>query len=106
MNTSDYCIVSTTTDTKENVEEITQRLLHKKLVACVQTEHIKSAYRWQGKIIFADEIQLQMKTKTSLFDKIKTEIETLHTYDVPEIIILPLMNANRSYLEWIEKETL
>lgn len=106
MKPSDYCIVSTTTDTKENAEMITQTLLKKRLVACVQSDTIKSSYRWQGKIILADEIQLQMKTKISLFDLIKKEIEALHTYEVPEIIMLPLLDANAFYLEWIEKETL
>jgi len=106
MKASDYCIISTTTDTKENAEEITQTLLQKKLVACVQSSSVKSSYRWQEKIILADEIQLQMKTKKSLFDRIKKEIETMHTYDVPEIIMLDLLNANDFYLEWIEKETI
>lgn len=106
MKPSDYCIISTATDTKENAEMITQSLLQKKLVACVQFSTISSSYRWQGKIILADEIQLQMKTKTSLFDHIKKEIEVLHTYDVPEIIMIPLTDANDFYLEWIEKETL
>lgn len=106
MKPSDYCIVSTTTDTKENADLITQTLLQKKLVACVQSSSINSSYKWQGKIISADEIQLQMKTKTSLFDLIRKEIEALHTYEVPEIIMLPLLDANAFYLEWIEKETL
>ena len=106
MKPSDYCIVSTTTDTKENADLITQTLLQKKLVACVQSSNINSSYKWQGKIISADEIQLQMKTKTSLFDLIRKEIEALHTYEVPEIIMLPLLDANAFYLEWIEKETL
>ncbi len=106
MKPSNYCIISTTTDTKENAEMITQTLLQKKLVACVQSDTIMSSYRWQEKIILADEIQLQMKTKKSLFDLIIKEIEALHTYDVPEIIMLPLLDANPFYLEWIEKETL
>ncbi len=106
MKPSDYCIVSTTTDTKENAELITQTLLEKKLVACVQSASINSTYKWEEKIIVADEIKLQMKTKTSLFDLIKKEIKTLHTYDTPEIIMVPLTDANTFYLEWIEKETL
>lgn len=106
MKASDYCIISTTTDTKENAELITQTLLQKKLVACVQSSTIKSSYRWQEKVILADEIQLQMKTKKSLFDLIKKEIETLHTYETPEIIMVELLNANTFYLQWIEKETL
>lgn len=106
MNPSDYCIISTTTDTKENAELITQTLLQKKLVACVQSSTVKSSYRWQGKIILADEIQLQMKTKKSLFNHIQKEIEVLHTYEVPEIIMVDLLNANTFYLEWIEKAIL
>ena len=106
MKPSDYCIISTATDTKENADTITQSLLQKKLVACVQASTIDSSYRWQGEIILAKEIHLQMKTKTSLFGLIKKEIELLHTYDVPEIIMVPLLDANAFYLEWIEAETL
>ena len=106
MNPSDYCIVSTTTDSKENAEVISQTLLQKKLIACVQSSTIDSSYKWHGKIICAKEIRLQMKTKKSLFAKIQKEIEALHTYDVPEIIMLPLLDANEFYLKWIDAETL
>jgi len=106
MNPSDYCIVSTTTDTKENAEIIAQSLLQKKLVACVQSSVRDSSYRWHGKIILTKEIHLQMKTKKSLFEMIQKEIEVLHTYDVPEIIMLPLLDANDFYLKWIDAETL
>ena len=106
MEASDYCVISTTTDSKENADAITQLLLDKKLIACVQSTTIQSAYRWQGKIIKSEEILLQMKTKKSLFEKIQTEIEQLHTYDVPEIIMVPLAGANVPYLQWIEEETI
>ena len=106
MKASDYCIINTTTDSKENADAITQLLLEKKLIACVQSTTIQSAYRWQGKIIKSEEILLQMKTKKSLFEKIQTEIEQLHTYDVPEIIMVPLAGANVPYLQWIEEETI
>ncbi len=106
MEASDYCIVSTTTDTIENAEIITQSLLEKKLIACAQRTTTQSAYRWKGKIIESEEILLQMKTKKSLFADIKKEIEALHTYEVPEIIMIPLFDANEFYLEWIEKETI
>ncbi len=106
MEASDYCIISTTTDSKENADAITQRLLEKKLVACVQSTNIQSAYHWQGKIIQSVEIRLQMKTKRSLFDNVKAEIEHLHTYDLPEIIMVPITGANLDYLQWIEEETI
>ena len=106
MKPSDYCIISTTTDTKENAQMITQKKKKKKLVACVQSATISSSYKWQSKIILAEEIKLEMKTKKSLFKLIQKEIEVLHTYDTPEIIMLHLSDANSFYLEWIDKETL
>ena len=106
MEASNYCLISTTTDTKENADAITQLLLEKKLIACVQSIVIQSAYHWQGKIINAEEILLQMKSKRSLFEKVQRAIEHLHTYDVPEIIMVPMVGANLSYLQWIEEETI
>ena len=106
MEASDYCIITTTTDSKENANAITQRLLEKKLVACVQSTTIQSAYHWEEKITKSEEIHLQMKTKRSLFENIQTEIEHLHTYDVPEIIMIPMEGANLHYLQWIEEETI
>lgn len=105
MEASNYCLISTTTDSKENADAITQILLEKKLIACVQSTVIQSAYHWQGKIIKSEEIHLQMKTKRSLFEKVQRAIEHLHTYDVPEIIMVPIAGANLSYLQWIEEET-
>jgi periplasmic divalent cation tolerance protein len=106
MEASDYCLITTTTDTQENADTITQLLLGKNMIACVQSTTIQSSYRWQGKIINSEEILLQMKTKKLLFEKIQLEIERLHNYDVPEIIMLPLAGANLSYLQWLEGETI
>jgi periplasmic divalent cation tolerance protein len=106
MEASDFCIITTTTDTQENADVITQMLLVKKLVACVQSSTIQSTYHWQGEIHNSAEILLTMKTKRSLFEKVQTEIEHLHTYDVPEIIMLPIISANQSYLLWLKEEIL
>jgi periplasmic divalent cation tolerance protein len=106
MDASNYCIISTTTDTKENADAIASVLLKERLIACAQCTTTQSAYRWQGKVIESDEVLLQMKTKKSLYNQIENQIEKLHTYDVPEIIMIPLLDANDFYLQWIEKETL
>lgn len=106
MKPSECCMITTTTDTKENADIITEALLKKHLVACVQFIDIESSYSWQGKVVTSKELQLQMKTKTSFFHQIKDEIEKLHTYDVPEIVMVPLLDANVSYLKWINEETL
>ena len=105
MKASDFCIITTSTDSKENADAITQKLLEKKLVACIQSSTIQSAYHWEGKIMRSEEILLQLKTKRELFKTIQEEIEKLHTYDVPEIILIPLEDANSSYLQWIGNET-
>lgn len=104
-NPSDYCIVITSTDSRENAELITRTLLEKRLVACVQSSQVKSAYRWQGKVISEEEIRLELKSKVSLYEKLKSEIEKMHIYDVPEILMLPVTDGNEAYLKWIETET-
>ena len=106
MKASDFCVITTTTDSKGNADTITQKLLEQKLVACVQSSTIQSAYHWEGKIMRSEEILLQLKTKKGHFKTIQKEIEDLHSYDLPEIILLPLEEANLSYLQWIEEVTL
>jgi len=106
MKPSECCMITTTTDTKENADIITEALLQKHLVACVQFINIESSYSWEGKVVSSSELLMQMKTKTSFFKEIKNEIEKLHTYDVPEIVMVPLLDANVSYMKWINEETL
>jgi periplasmic divalent cation tolerance protein len=105
MKPSDFCIITTTTDTEENANSIASTLLQKQLIACAQRSTTHSSYRWKGKIIESKEILLEMKSKKSLFHMIRKEVARLHTYDVPEIIMIPLEGANDLYLRWIEQET-
>jgi periplasmic divalent cation tolerance protein len=105
MKASEYCTVTTTTDTPENVELITETLLQKELAACVQRVNMESAYRWKGKIIHSKEIRLDIKTKVSLFQEVKETIEKLHTYDVPEITMAVMDDAKFDYLRWIDDVT-
>lgn len=104
MKTNTFCIISTTTDDENIANLIADTLLQKHLVACVQSHTIQSQYHWQGVLEKSHETVLQMKSKVSLFGEIKAEIEALHAYDVPEIIMTPILDANPEYLEWIEKE--
>ena len=66
---------------------------------------IESFYKWQGEIENSKEMLLQIKTKTTLFEKVKQEIELQHEYEIPEIIITPIINGNQPYLKWIDEET-
>ncbi len=105
MKTTNYCIITTTIDDKNIADQISTVLLQDHLVACVQSHTIQSRYHWNSTLEISEEILLQMKTKVSLFKEVKVQIEALHSYDVPEIIMTPILDANESYLKWIEKET-
>ena len=105
MKTTHYCIISTTIDDENIADQISTALLQDHLVACVQSQTIQSKYRWNGTLETSEETLLQMKTKASLFEEVKVQIEALHSYDVPEIIMTPILDANESYLNWIDEET-
>jgi len=105
MNASDYCTVTTTTDTMENATLITQTLLKKELAACIQRSEIESAYRWKGKIITSKEFRLDIKTTVKLYEKVASCIVTLHTYEVPELHMHIWDDAHPDYLDWIAQET-
>ncbi len=104
-NPSDYCIIITSTDSRENAEAIIRTLLEQKLAACIQSSNIQSAYRWQGKIISGEEIRLEIKSRVSLYPQLKETIGQVHIYEVPEILMIPVADANEAYLKWISEET-
>lgn len=96
-------VLITTKDTKE-AQKIAKGLLNKKLVACVNTiAGVNSFFWWNGKIDKAKEVLLMAKTRKSHFSKIVKEVKRLHSYDVPEVIALPVAAGNQDYLKWIEQ---
>ncbi|HHH19706.1 MAG TPA: divalent-cation tolerance protein CutA [Campylobacterales bacterium] len=100
----DYCTITTTTDDNDIANLIAEILIGERLVACVQSHTVQSQYRWQGKVTNEAEIVLQMKTKTAFCARIEERIRSLHNYDVPEIIVTPILHANAEYAAWMEEE--
>jgi len=92
----------TTCPDKEMAAKIANHLVEKRLAACVQLCPIESVYLWQGDICREDEITLVIKSKASLFDQVRTEIQAHHSYQVPEIIQVPITDGLTSYLRWID----
>jgi periplasmic divalent cation tolerance protein len=83
-----------------------RHLVEQKLAACVnQLPGVKSVYRWQGEIEEADEVTLLIKTTQSRYTELEAAIKSLHPYDVPEVIALPIVAGLPSYLQWIVEET-
>ena len=102
-----YIIVLCTTESPKQAKIIGSQLVREELAACVNiVPKMTSIYRWEGKIMEDDETILLIKTQSTLFEKIKTRIIELHTYDLPEIVALNITNANKAYLNWIDKETI
>ena len=95
-------LIFITTSTKKEAEKIANALLNRKKAACVSIlPGVNSFFWWQGKIDSASEALLVVKTKSGLLDDIVKLVKKLHSYDVPEIIALPIIGGNEEYLEWI-----
>ncbi|MEW6557053.1 MAG: divalent-cation tolerance protein CutA [Elusimicrobiota bacterium] len=101
-----YAVVFVTTANKKEAEKIADVVVKKRLVACVNiVEQIESIYWWQNKIEKSSETLLMMKTRFVLAKKLIKKIKSLHSYSVPEIIMLPVLDGNPEYLKWIREET-
>lgn len=100
-----YCIINCTTATKEQAVEISKHLVDKKLIACCNIiPAVTSVYEWNDKLCSDEECLMIMKTKTQLFKQIETEIKQLHSYEIPEIICIPVSEGSYEYLNWIDKK--
>lgn len=103
---SSYTVIFVTTANKKEAERIAQHLIKNRLAACVNiVDNIKSVFWWRGKIDKGKEVLLIIKTKKILIDKLIKKVKALHSYEVPEIIALPIITGNKRYLDWINEST-
>ena len=101
----DYLQVFTTTESKEEAEKIAREVVGKRLAACTQiVGPIKSIYRWKEKIEEEEEWLCIMKSLNDLYEQLEKAIKEIHSYEVPEILALPVVAGNQAYLEWLNKE--
>jgi len=104
MKSNDYAVVVTTTETEEEARRIAQAIFNARLGACVQILPIESIYRWEGKVEQAKEYRLEIKTRCDRYEQIETLIRNLHSYEIPEIVAIPVSGGSRDYLRWIDEE--
>ncbi len=105
MESLAYIVLLITAGSIEEAQRISRALLEQKKVACVNiVPQISSLFWWQGKIDSESEVLLLAKTKASKLPEILDLVREIHSYDVPEVIALPILDGNREYLEWIDKE--
>ena len=100
-----YVTVLTTTSAAAEAEAIAEALLAEQLAACVQILEIRSRYVWEGAVRHEPEQLLLIKTREALFEMVRSKIRTMHSYDTPEIVALPIVAGDIDYLQWIGAAT-
>lgn len=101
----DYIQVVTTTETKDDARRVARALVESRLAACVQIlGPIVSTYWWKGEIAEAEEYMCVVKTRQDLFTSVEAAIKTVHPYDVPEILSMPVGASSQTYLDWLNGE--
>jgi periplasmic divalent cation tolerance protein len=105
QNLNQYGVVLVTAASRVEAEAIAQTLIQARLAACVSLMPIQSVYTWQGKVHQEEEWQLMIKTDLNRFADMETKIREIHSYEVPEIIALPILAGSHPYLNWIAEQT-
>ena len=102
---TDYIVVYVTAPEDEAVD-LARTLVEERLVACVNlVPGLRSIYWWQGKVEDEPEVLCIMKTRSNLFESLRDRVRELHSYEVEEIIALPILAGNLPYLNWIKENT-
>ena len=98
-----YMIVFTTVPSKKEAVKIVRALLEEKLIACANImDSISSFFWWKGKIEEEKEVLVLMKSHENLFKRLLTRVAELHSYDVPEVLAVPIVNGSPSYMDWMK----
>lgn len=105
MLMGDFVVVYVTVGSSAEADRLARALIEDRLAACVN--HIKpvqSIYRWQGEVEQGEEELMIIKTKRDLFAPLERRVRELHSYSVPEIIALPILEGSEGYLKWLEEQ--
>jgi periplasmic divalent cation tolerance protein len=99
-------VVFITAPKEDEAAKIAQALVGARLVGCVNiVRNIRSVYRWQDKIEDDTEVLMIAKTQKHLFESLVRKVRELHSYEVPEIIAMPIVEGSEDYLKWLKEVT-
>ena len=99
-------VVFVTASNEDEAAKISRSLVEAGLAGCVNiVGNVRSIYRWQGKIEDEAEVLMIAKTQRSLFSELSEKVKMLHSYSVPEIIAIPIVEGLQDYLNWLKEVT-
>jgi len=99
-----YRVVLTTVSSMEEAKRMAHALVDERVAACVNIAGgVASVYRWQGAVEEASEILLLIKTRVEKIDALEAAVRRLHSYDVPEFVILKVEGGGAAYLKWVDE---
>jgi len=102
---TDKIVVLSTCGSAEEADRIARRLVEARLAACVNiTPGVRSIYRWKSAIEESEECLLVIKSRRDLLAALETELRKVHSYEVPEILALTVIDGSESYLLWMDGE--
>ena len=105
MKQTDAIVIFVTTGSEDEAHRVAVHLLGRKKATCINiVPRVDSLFWWQGRLDSARESLLIIKTKASLLPEIVELVKEVHSYAVPEIIVLPIIDGNEDYLKWIDDE--
>jgi periplasmic divalent cation tolerance protein len=103
---TDIVLILTTVPARDQGEAIARALVEETLAACVNLlPPMTSIYRWRGAVERESECQIVIKTTRGRIAAIQARVKALHSYDLPEFIVLPVVDGSEGYLEWVRAET-
>ena len=101
-----YLRVETTTGSRDEADRIAAAVVAARTAACAQVYGpVTSTYRWRGAVERAEEYLVVMKTTAARYPELEDQVSGLHSYDVPEIVAVPLAAGSPAYLTWMSTET-
>lgn len=102
---TDKIVVFSACASNEEAQQLARALVEKRLAACVNMiPGARSVYRWKDAIEEEEETMLVIKTSRPLLEELRAEIERLHSYEVPEVIALQVVDGSERYLAWMTRE--
>ncbi len=106
MTPAEAVVVLVTAGSRDEAARIGTALVTERLAACVNViGPIRSIYRWEGAVEEADEWQLVVKARAADFGALEARVRTLHSYQVPEVLALPVYGGGAAYLAWLDEAT-